>query len=49
MDASNTAIEGTGLGMNIVHAITEAHGGTVHIESQLGEGTTVSLRLPREV
>ena len=49
VDASNTAIEGTGLGMNIVHAITEAHGGTVHIESQLGEGTTVSLRLPREV
>jgi signal transduction histidine kinase len=37
---------GTGLGLAIVKAIVEGHGGHVHVESTLGEGTTFELRLP---
>ena len=37
---------GTGLGLPIVKAIVEAHGGTASVISTPGEGTTVCLRLP---
>ncbi|MCK6449479.1 MAG: ATP-binding protein [Alphaproteobacteria bacterium] len=37
---------GTGLGLPIVKALTELHGGSLAIESKLGVGTTVRLRLP---
>ncbi|WP_421934951.1 sensor histidine kinase [Phenylobacterium sp.] len=37
---------GTGLGLSLVRAFAELHGGEMAIESQLGEGTTVSVRLP---
>jgi signal transduction histidine kinase len=37
---------GTGLGLAIVKAIVEAHGGTAAIRSAVGQGTTVTLRLP---
>ena len=37
---------GTGLGLYIVKAITEAHGGTVGVESDSSEGTTFTIRLP---
>jgi len=37
---------GTGLGLPIVERIVEAHGGSLHIESQAGEGTTVEILLP---
>ncbi len=46
-DASNTAIEGTGLGMTIVKHIVEAHGGTVKVDSEFGKGTVVTITLPR--
>ncbi|MBW2458929.1 MAG: hypothetical protein JRI68_30805, partial [Deltaproteobacteria bacterium] len=39
---------GTGLGLPIVGRIVEAHGGRVAIHSAPGEGTTVSLLLPRQ-
>ncbi len=42
-----TKSTGTGLGLAIVHQIVEAHRGTVQIQSQPGQGTTVRLRLPR--
>jgi signal transduction histidine kinase len=37
---------GLGLGLAIVQAIVNAHGGSVAIASTLGAGTTVTLRLP---
>jgi PAS domain S-box-containing protein len=46
VDASNVAIEGTGLGMTIVKYIVEAHEGNVWVESKLSKGTTVSFTIP---
>jgi two-component system sensor histidine kinase HydH len=40
--------DGTGLGMAIVRRIVEDHGGTIDVESHAGEGTTVTIHLPRE-
>ncbi|MHC4448151.1 MAG: sensor histidine kinase [Planctomycetota bacterium] len=40
--------EGTGLGLPISRALAELHGGTLEIESDLGLGTTVTVRLPSE-
>lgn len=39
---------GTGLGLSIVDHIVRAHGGRVVVESQIGLGTTMRLRLPLE-
>ena len=41
------AKEGTGLGLALVRALAQLHGGTMTIESQLGEGTTVRVNLPQ--
>lgn len=37
---------GTGLGLSLVRSFAELHGGEMTIESRLGEGTTVTVRLP---
>jgi len=38
---------GTGLGLAIARQMVENHGGRVEVESQLGNGTTFRIRLPR--
>ncbi|NET32127.1 MAG: HAMP domain-containing histidine kinase [Cyanothece sp. SIO1E1] len=38
--------DGSGLGLSIVKAITEAHGGYVELQSQLGSGSAFTLVLP---
>jgi signal transduction histidine kinase len=39
-------IHGTGLGLNLVKKIVEAHGGTVDVESETGAGTSFVVRIP---
>ncbi|MBM4285224.1 MAG: HAMP domain-containing histidine kinase [Deltaproteobacteria bacterium] len=41
-----TKIGGTGLGMVFVRQIVEEHRGAINLSSQLGRGTTVTIRLP---
>jgi len=36
-----------GLGLPLARQFVEAHGGTIQLQSQEGEGTTVTIRLPR--
>ncbi|HWV34054.1 MAG TPA: ATP-binding protein [Thermomicrobiales bacterium] len=43
---STRAPGGTGLGLSIVKQLVEGQGGSVAVESQLGEGTAISFRLP---
>jgi signal transduction histidine kinase len=39
-------VNGAGLGLSIVRAIAEAHGGRVTLDSHPGVGTTVRVVLP---
>ena len=39
---------GLGLGLSLVRAIVEAHGGTVSVASELNKGSTFTIRFPRE-
>ena len=38
--------EGTGLGLSVCYGIIERHKGSITIDSELGKGTTVTIRLP---
>jgi signal transduction histidine kinase len=40
-----TKRDGTGLGLSICHAILEAHGGQIQVDSIAGQGTRVEIRL----
>jgi PAS domain S-box-containing protein len=42
------SISGSGLGLSIVKGIVEAHSGAVHVESEVGNGTTFIVSLPGE-
>ena len=47
VDSSHTAsIPGTGLGLTIVKAIVEHHGGRCSLSSEVGKGTAFSLLIP---
>jgi signal transduction histidine kinase len=44
--ASEQAVQGTGLGLVITKAITEAHGGTIEVSSTEGAGSVFEVTLP---
>ena len=37
---------GSGLGLTIANHIIEAHGGTMEVESEVGKGSTFTIRIP---
>ena len=45
-DSRKRGIEGLGLGLSIVKAVAEAHGGRLSVRSQLNNGTEVVMSLP---
>jgi two-component system phosphate regulon sensor histidine kinase PhoR len=47
-NATAQAIPGTGLGLTIVKALVEAHGGRISVDSVEGSGTTFRIDLPSE-
>lgn len=44
--ATESGIEGTGLGLVLTKQAVEAHGGTIAVKSQVGVGTVFTVRLP---
>jgi len=47
-DAERDGIPGTGLGLPLVAHVAHAHGGRVEVESEVGRGSTFTLRIPVE-
>jgi signal transduction histidine kinase/DNA-binding response OmpR family regulator len=39
--------EGTGIGLSIAHSIVASHGGLIDLKSEMGKGSTFSVRLPQ--
>jgi PAS domain S-box-containing protein len=42
-----TKDSGTGLGLSVVYGVVQSHGGFINLESEVGQGTTFSVYLPR--
>ncbi len=42
----STKRDGTGLGLSVTYGIIDAHGGSIDVVSELGKGSTFSVRLP---
>ena len=45
---SNSTTGGTGLGLSIVYQIVRDHNGIINVRSREGEGTTITVELPKE-
>ncbi len=49
LDPANPNVEGTGLGLSMVHHIVSAHSGRVTVDSDLGKGASFHIFLPAVV
>ncbi|WP_305908327.1 PAS domain S-box protein [Methylomarinum sp. Ch1-1] len=47
LDAENSGVEGTGIGLTITHRIVAMMGGAVHVESEVGVGSRFLIELPQ--
>jgi PAS domain S-box-containing protein len=45
---ANRTVAGTGLGMNIVKRIVEMMNGQIFVESEIGKGSTITVRVPQK-
>jgi signal transduction histidine kinase/GAF domain-containing protein len=46
-DARSRTFEGSGIGLSLVQDLTHQHKGTITVESQVGQGTTFTVSIPR--
>ncbi len=46
--AMSRKYEGTGLGLPLTKSLVEMHGGSLNLQSEVGVGTTVTVRFPKE-
>jgi signal transduction histidine kinase len=46
--AAESAAQGTGIGLAIVHHVVHAHGGEVRLKSEVGRGSTFTMVIPME-
>ena len=44
-----TKPNGIGLGLSVTESIVKGHRGTIEVASESGQGTTFTVRLPREL
>jgi len=49
LNSTESRIEGTGLGMTIVKKLIDLMGGTISVESELGKGTTSTIRMYHKI
>ncbi len=45
--ARSRTFEGSGIGLSLVQDLVKQHGGSIHVESELGKGTTFSIIIPK--
>ena len=43
---TSMGIAGTGIGLNLVHTLVGMHEGSIDVKSELGKGSTFTVRLP---
>jgi len=46
--STSSGIPGTGIGLNMAASAVELHNGDIHIDSKVGEGSRISIRLPEK-
>ncbi len=47
--STSSGIQGTGIGLNLVKAFIEMHGGMMDVTSTEGQGSTFTVKLPRDL